>query len=104
MPYDVLRTAIILCVLAGVLPSIGCGSKGPQYPEEHARYVRLDQAVEGLRAAYVRKDLSAMEALMLPSDALDRMVSDASHDFQEYGDISLDFSIERVLIEGEQND
>ena len=104
MPYDVLRTAIILCVLAGVLPSIGCGSKGPQYPEEHARYVRLDQAVEGLRAAYVRKDLSAMEALMLPSDALDRMVSDASHDFKEYGDISLDFSIERVLIEGEQID
>ena len=105
MPYCVLmRMAVVLCVLAGVLPSIGCGSKGPQYPEEHARYVRLDRAVEALRSAYIRKDLSAMEALMLPSDSLDRMVSDVSQDFQQYGDISLDFSIERVLIEGDQID
>ncbi len=96
--------AVVFCVLAGVLTSIGCGAKGPQYPEEHARYVRLDLAVEALRRAYVRKDLSAMEALMLPSDALDRMVSDVSQDFQQYGDISLDFSIERVLIEGDQID
>ncbi|MEP6888491.1 MAG: nuclear transport factor 2 family protein [Nitrospirales bacterium] len=96
--------AVVFCVLAGVLPSIGCGAKGPQYPEEHARYVRLDLAVEALRRAYTRKDLSAMEALMLPSDALDRMVSDVSQDFQQYGDISLDFSIERVLIEGDQID
>jgi hypothetical protein len=96
--------AVVFCVLAGVLSSIGCGSKGPQYPEEHARYVRLDRAVEALRNAYIRKDLSAMEALMLPSDSLDRMVSDVSQDFQQYGDISLDFSIERVLIEADQID
>jgi hypothetical protein len=32
------------------------------------------------------------------------MVSDVSQDFQQYGDISLDFSIERVLIEGDQMD
>jgi hypothetical protein len=99
-----LRMVVVLCVLTGVLPSIGCGSKGPQYPEEHARYVRLDRAVEALRDAYVRQDLSAMEALMLPSDSLDRMVSEASKDFQQYRDISLDFSIERVLIEGDQID
>jgi hypothetical protein len=105
MPYSVLlRMAIVLCVLVGILPSIGCGSKGPQYPEEHARYVRLDRAVEALRNAYIRKDLSAMEALMLPNDSLDRMVSDITQDFQQYGDISLDFSIERVLIEGDQID
>jgi hypothetical protein len=105
MTYRVLlRMTTVLCVLAGVLPSIGCGSKGPQYPEEHARYVRLDLAVEALRSAYIRKDLSALEALMLPSDSLDRMVSDVSQDFQQYGDISLDFSIERVLIEGDQMD
>ena len=41
---------------------------------------------------------------MLPSDSLDRMVSEISKDFQQYADISLDFSIERVLIEGEQID
>ena len=99
-----LRKAIMLCMLAGVLQGVGCGSKGPQYPEEHARYVRLDRAVEDLRNAYIRHDLSAMEALMLPSDSLDRVISEVSKDFQEYVDISLDFSIERVLIEGDQID
>lgn len=99
-----LRMLVVFSVLAGVLPSMGCGAKGPQYPEEHARYVRLDQAVEALRHAYIRKDRSAMEALMLPSDSLDRMISDVSQDFQQYDDISLDFSIERVLIEGDQID
>lgn len=99
-----LRLAVVLYVLTGVFQSIGCGSKGPQYPEEHARYVRLDRAVEDLRSAYIRRDLSAMEALMLPSDSLDRMVSEVSKDFQQYAHISLDLSIERVLIEGEQID
>ncbi len=102
--YTLLRVAVALCVLTGALRSVGCGSKGPQYPEEHARYVRLDQAVEALRQAYTRKDLSAMEALILPNDSLDRMVSESMKDFEEYGDISLDFSIERVLIEGDQID
>lgn len=105
MSYRVLlRMAIVFCVLSGALQSIGCGSKGPQYPEEHARFVRLDQSVEALRSAYIRKDLSAMEALMLPNDALDRMVFEVSKDFQQYEDIALDFSIDRVLIEGDQID
>ena len=100
----VMRVAAVCCALTGVVSSTGCGSKGPQYPEEHARYVQLDKAVEALRTAYIRKDLSAMEALMLPSDSFDRMVSEVSQDFQQYGDITLDFSIERVLIEGDQTD
>jgi hypothetical protein len=99
-----MRMAVMLCILTGVLSGVGCGSKGPQYPEEHARYVKLDKAIEALRNAYVSRDLSAMEALMLPSDSLDRMVSEVAKDFQQYEDISLDFSIERVLIEGDQID
>jgi hypothetical protein len=99
-----LRVAVALCALTGAVLSAACGSKGPQYPEEHARYVRLDQAVEALRNAYIRKDLSSMEALMLPSNSLDRMVSEVTKDFQQFEDISLDFSIERVLIEGDQID
>ena len=105
MPYRIfLRMALVICVVTGAWQSIGCGAKGPQYPEDHARYLRLDQAVEALRSAYVRKDLSAVEALMLPNDSLDRMASDIAKDFQQYGDISLDFSIERVLVEGDQID
>ena len=95
---------MVLCILAGGLQSGGCGSKGPRYPEEHARYMRLDRAVEDLRHAYIGHDLSAMEALMLPSDLLDRVLFEVSKDFQQYPHISLDFSIERVLLEGDQID
>ena len=45
-----------------------------------------------------------MEALILPSEGLDRMISDVAKDFEQYADITLDFSIERVLIEGDQID
>ena len=41
---------------------------------------------------------------MLPSEGLDRMISDVAKDFEQYADITLDFSIERVLIEGDQID
>lgn len=98
------RTVFLLCLASAAEFSAGCGSKAPQYPEEHARYVRLDQSVESLRGAYVRKDLSAMEALMLPSESVDRLIMDIKKDFEQYADISLDFSIERVIIEGDQID
>ena len=37
---------------------VGCGGKKVQYPEDHERYLRIDQAVESLRHAYVKKDSS----------------------------------------------
>ncbi len=90
---------LFLLCLAGQL--LGCSSKGPQYPEEHARYRRIDAAVDDLRKAYVRKDLSAIEALVLPVDSLERMQSEIKKDFEEFQEIALDFSIDRIVIEGE---
>jgi len=105
MPYRLFaKMVFVTCLLSAAGLNAGCGAKAPQYPEEHARYVRLDLAVEALRDAYTRKNLSAMEALMLPSEGLDRMISDVAKDFEQYADITLDFSIERVLIEGDQID
>ncbi|WP_447979173.1 hypothetical protein [Candidatus Nitrospira bockiana] len=91
-------------LLALLLIVSACSSKGPQYPEDHARYVRLDEAVEALRQAYVRKDLSAVEALVLPSNATDRLVSDIRKDFDQFQEMALDFAIERVVIDGDQID
>ncbi|HEY5626805.1 MAG TPA: hypothetical protein VIR79_02570, partial [Nitrospira sp.] len=45
----------------------GCGSKVIQYPEDHARYLRIDQAVESLRQAYVNKEASAIKSLLVPN-------------------------------------
>ncbi|MGH7231093.1 MAG: hypothetical protein ACREJU_07010 [Nitrospiraceae bacterium] len=88
--------------LAGQL--LGCSSKGPQYPEDHARYRRIDAAMEELRQAYVRKDLSALQSVMLPVDSLERMQLDIKRDFDEFQEIVLDFAIDRIVIEGETID
>jgi hypothetical protein len=93
-----------LACLSFTVHFIGCSSKGPQYPEEHARYRRIDAAVEELRQAYARKDLPALESLMLPVDSLERMQVDIKRDFEEFRDIALDFSIDRIVIEGDTID
>ena len=58
----VLTAAVSVLWLAGV----SCSSKTIQNPEDHERYLRIDKAVESLRQAYVKKDSSAMAALMVP--------------------------------------
>lgn len=92
---------LLLCLpwLLGPLP--GCASKGPRYPEDFARYKRIDAAVEALRKAYVQRDLASIQALMLPLEALARVEREIGKDFQNFEEIALDFSIERISIEGE---
>jgi hypothetical protein len=92
---------LLLCIAWFIGEILGCAPKGPQYPEEHARYRRIDAAVDALRQAYVRKDISALEALMLPVDSLERMELDIKKDFEQFQEIALDVSIDRIVIEGE---
>ncbi|HEU4685376.1 MAG TPA: hypothetical protein VFS39_12805 [Nitrospira sp.] len=102
MHASLLRTVVFLAVLSVL--SFGCGSKVLQYPEDHERYLRIDKAVESLRHAYVEKDLSAMTALMVPSEPLERVQRDAEVDFRTFSSIALDFRIERIMIEGDEID
>lgn len=92
------------CLVIPAWSMTGCGAKGPQYPEDHARYVRLDQAIEALRKAYVKRDVTGMEAVMLPNEAADRLLYEAKKDFDEFREIALEFSIERVVIDGDRID
>jgi len=82
----------------------GCGSKTVQYPEDHERYLRIDKAVESLRQAYVKKDASAMTALMVPTESLERLQREAETDFESFQDIALEFRVERIMIEGDDID
>jgi hypothetical protein len=93
--------ALFLCLAWMSGQILGCSSNEPRYPQDHARYERIDRAVESLRKAYVQKDLSSIQALLLPMDSLDRMEQEVQNDFQTFQDISLEFSIERILIEAE---
>ena len=89
----------------GVLLSIllflpGCKSKLPRYPEDHARFERIVEAIERLREAYEEKDFEALRELMLPLEVLERVQLEIQKDFSAYAEIDLDFSIERMAIKG----
>ncbi|HXF92067.1 MAG TPA: hypothetical protein VNK46_04870 [Nitrospiraceae bacterium] len=98
----IVRLIALLFPLAMFLSA--CSSKGPQYPEDHERFRRIDAAVESLRKAYVNRDASALEALMLPLDALERLHRDVRRDFDSFQEIALDWTIERIVIDGDNID
>lgn len=81
------------------LVSAGCPSKTIQYPEEHDRLLRLDQALESLRSAYQRQDRSAFRSLLLPLEQMEELQRQAELDFETFHAITLEFKIERVMIE-----
>jgi hypothetical protein len=98
------KWSALLVVLAIWLVLPGCSSKEPRYPADHARFLKIDEAMEVLRSAYVRKDLPAIQAIMLPLDQLERLEKEISKDFETFQEISLDFSIDRIVIEGDTID
>ena len=87
-----------------VLVGVGCSGKTIQYPEDHERYLLIDRAVESLRQAYVKKDASALSAVMMPIEQLERLQEEARGDFETYSAMTLDFTVERIMIEGEDID
>lgn len=100
------RSALCSRLLLGLLLAliVGCAGKTIQYKEDHDRILRIDKAVESLRKAYVERDRSGVEALLLPSGNLDQVQREIHSDFDTFRDIQLEFSIERILIEGENVD
>ena len=103
-PHKSPRFPFLLLLGAMLLIGVGCGGKTIQHPEDHARYLRIDQAVESLRQAYVKKDSSDLASLMMPIDQLERLKEEAQGDFETFSAIALDFAIERIMIEGDNID
>lgn len=103
-PGRVWSAFLLLCLAWSVVQALGCFSKEVRYPLDHARYRRIDAAVDSLRKAYVGKDQSGIQSVMLPSDPLDRLQQEISKDFETFQEIALDFSIERIVIDGETID
>jgi len=102
--YNAPRFFVLFLLGAMLLIGVGCGGKTIQYPEDHERYLRIDRAVESLRQAYVREDSSDLASLMMPVDQLDRLREEAQVDFETFSAITLDFAIERIMIEGDNVD
>ncbi len=91
-----------LLVLAVVM--VGCPSKTIRYPAEHERLLRIDQALESLRIAYQQKDQPGFRSMLLPVDHHDELQRQVDMDFETFSAISLEFKIERVVIEKDDID
>jgi hypothetical protein len=103
-PYKFSLLPVLLLFGSISFSSVGCSGKTIQYPEDHERYLRIDRAVESLRLAYVRKDSSDLASLMIPIDQLERLRAEAEGDFETFSAITLDFTVERIMIEGDDID
>ena len=87
-----------------LLHSVACGSKGPRYPQDHLRFTRIDAAVEELRSAYAAKNIGEIQNLLLPLDRLERLRQEIRLDFATFEEIDLNFSIDRIMIDGDDID
>jgi len=103
-PYKFPLIPVLLLLGTISLISAGCGGKKVQYPDDHERYLRIDQAVESLRQAYVKKDSSDLASLMMPIEHLERLQEEARGDFETFSAIALDFVVERIMVEGDDID
>jgi hypothetical protein len=100
--FSPLLSIVWLIVLAVVV--VGCPSKTIRYPAEHERLLRIDHALESLRNAYQQKDRAGFRAMLLPLDQLDDLQRQAETDFEAFSAISLEFTVERVVIEKDDVD
>jgi hypothetical protein len=93
-----LTAMAVLLVIGGT----GCSKKTPKYPEDHARFQRVVQAIKTLENAYVNKDASAFHELLLPLENLDVLEAHVQEDFSKFSAIHLDMTIDRILIDGDR--
>ena len=95
----------ISCLVLLTIALGGCSTKTIRYPQDHERFQRIDQAVESLRTTYQDENRSGFQSLlMLPSDQLEELQRQAEMDFEAFQTIALEFTVERVLIEGDNVD
>ena len=90
------------CLCWAVSQNLGCDimKKEARYPADYARYQRIAAALETLQKAYASKDQKTIHGLLLPLDELDRLEREIQKDFETYAIINLDFSVERIVIDG----
>jgi len=95
----------VLFITFSVLISVagtGCSKKLPKYPEDHARFQRVVQAIKTLETAYVNQDASAFQDLLLPLENLDLLEANVREDFATFSTIQLNLIIDRMVIDGDR--
>ncbi len=92
----------LFLILVVVMTGCQFFSDDKKISADHARFERIVQAVETLRAAYEKQNLDAVRKLMLPLQGFQRLEGQIQRDFDTYSTISLNITIERIYIQGER--
>jgi hypothetical protein len=85
--------------LAG-LGAVACSKPSTINPVDAERVRKIDATVEQMRKAYADKDPRVFQSLFMPIESLRKLEADIQRDFAVYERISLDFTIDRVMVEG----
>jgi hypothetical protein len=84
---------------AAALSILSCSKPRQVNPADAAQVRSIDAMVESIRKAYVNKDGPAFHSLLMPLESLRRLEMEAERDFAIYERITVDFGIDRVLID-----
>jgi hypothetical protein len=99
--FSSIRSIVTLWLVGLVgLGAVACSKPNTINPDDAARVRKIDSTVEQIRKAYTSKDPSVFQGLFMPSESLRKMEADIQRDFVAYEQISLDFTIDRVMVEG----
>lgn len=102
MPQILNKRLLLLLFPYALIFLFGCSStSATKDQEEHARFERIIQAVESLRKAYIEKNETVVEELLLPLESLEQLEEEIHKDFSVFSMISLNLFIERINIHGD---
>src|SRR5437899_9466419 len=82
------------------LVAVACSKASNINPDDAARVRKIDATVERIRQAYTGKDPSAFHSLFMPLDSLRKLEEEIQRDFAVYDRITLDLTIDRVMVDG----
>ena len=88
----------VLCLIG--LVAVACSKTSNINPDDAARVRKIDATVERIRQAYTGKDPSAFHSLFMPLDSLRKLEEEIQRDFAVYDRITLDLTIDRVMVDG----
>jgi hypothetical protein len=88
-----------ILVLIG-LGLLACSKPNHINPADAARVRKIDATVEQIRQAYASKDAAGFRGLLLPLESLRLLEAEVARDFAAYDQITLEFSIDRVMVDG----
>jgi len=82
------------------LVAVACSQPNVVNPADAEQVRTIANTVEQIRQAYTGKDTGVFQKLFMPLDRLRKMEADIRGDFALYEQISLDITIDRVMVEG----